>query len=161
MQVCPQAVSVVTTKAKDRLYGITVSSFTSVSLEPPLILVSIAKASRNHNVFTNAKELAVNLLADDQRSVSDRFAGRTQADERFDGLKIHYDKTSSPIIGGSCAYIECRNWKAYNGGDHSLVLGEVVHARRVTDKSPLIYYTRQYTTIISPESAPSPVEILW
>ncbi len=161
MRAYPQAVSVVTTKSKDRLYGITVSSFTSVSLEPPLVLVSIAKASRNHNVFVDAKELTVNLLADDQRSVSDRFAGKTQLNERFDGLRVYYDKTSSPIIGDGCAYIECLNWGVYDGGDHSLILGEVINAKRVSEKPPLLYYTQQYTTIIFPENAPSVSELLW
>jgi len=161
MRSHPQAVSVLTATENGKSYGITVSSFTSVSLEPPLVLLSIARAARNHAIFVNAKEFAVNLLADDQRSVSDRFAGRTQLSEKFEGLRVYSDATGAPIIADTRAYIECRNWRIHEGGDHSLILAEVINAKKLSEKPPLVYYAQQYTTISFPEG-PAPLEeILW
>jgi flavin reductase (DIM6/NTAB) family NADH-FMN oxidoreductase RutF len=161
MRVYPQGVTVVTTRGKDGLRGITVSSFISVSLEPPLLLVSISKKSANHGAFVRAKEFAVNFLADDQKSVSDRFAGRVELKERFEGLRHHFHSTHSPIIDGVRAFVECKTWRVFPAGDHSLLVGKVANAKKMSDKPPLVYYTQQYTTIVFPENAPSPPDILW
>jgi flavin reductase (DIM6/NTAB) family NADH-FMN oxidoreductase RutF len=147
MRVYPQGVTVVTTQTDDGPKGMTVSSFISVSLSPPLVLVSIAKGSPLDDPHGEAKGFAVNFLADDQKSVSDRFAGRTDALDRFDGLKFKLGVTGSPIIDGVRAVIECKTWRVYEGGDHSLVIGEVVAAQALSDKRPLVYYAQQYTTI--------------
>lgn len=151
MRAYPQGVTVVTTQADDGPKGITVSSFTSVSLSPPLVLISIAKESKPHDLYRKAKGFAVNFLADDQKSVSDRFAGRTEALDMFEGLKFKLGVTGSPIIDGVCAAIECKTWRVYEGGDHSLIIGEVVAAQAPSDKRPLVYYAQQYTTTEPPE----------
>ncbi len=156
MRAYPQGVTVVTRRADDGPKGITVSSFTSVSLSPPLVLVSIAKESKPHDLYRKAKGFAVNFLADDQKSVSDRFAGRTEALDMFEGLKFKLGVTGSPIIDGACAVIECKTWRVYEGGDHSLIIGEVVAAQVPSDKRPLVYYAQQYTTTEPPEH---PVEV--
>jgi flavin reductase (DIM6/NTAB) family NADH-FMN oxidoreductase RutF len=161
MRVYPQGVTVVTASTQKRMIGLTVSSFISVSLEPSLLLVSISKKSANHDTFLKAKEFAVNFLADDQKSVSDTFAGRLEIKERFEGLRYHFHKTKSPIIDGVRAFAECKTWEVHDGGDHSIILGEVVHAKKMNDKPPLVYYTQQYTTIVFPENAPSATDILW
>lgn len=146
MRMYPQGVTVVTTQADDGPKGMTVSSFTSVSLSPPLVLVSVAKGSQIHNQYREARGFAVNFLADDQKSVSDRFAGRTEDLDRFEGLKFRLGMTGSPIIDGVRAVIECKTWRVYEGGDHSLIIGEVVAAQVLSDKRPLVYYAQQYTT---------------
>ena len=151
MRAYPQGVTVVTTQSDDGPKGITVSSFTSVSLSPPLVLVSIAKGSEAHDLYRRAKDFAVNFLADDQRSVSDRFAGKTEARDMFEGLKFELGVTGSPIIDGALAVIECKTWRVYEGGDHSLIIGEVVATQAPTDKRPLVYYAQQYTTTETPE----------
>ena len=110
MRAYPQGVTVATTSSRDGPKGITVSSFTSVSLEPPLVLISIAKTSSVHGLFKGAGTYAVNFLADDQKSVSDRFAGRTKAKDRFEGIKFTKGVTGSPIIDGARAVIVCRAW---------------------------------------------------
>jgi len=161
MRVYPQGVTVVTTQADDGPKGITVSSFTSVSLNPPLVLVSIAKGSQLHDPYREAKAFAVNFLADDQKSVSDRFAGRTVAKDRFQGLKFRRGEFGSPIIDGVRAVIECKTWKVYEGGDHSLIIGEVVGAQALSDKKPLVYYSQQYTTTEPPERPAPPSDIIW
>jgi len=151
MRGYPQGVTVVTTQAEDGLKGITVSSFASVSLSPPLVLVFVAKGTKLHGLYRKAKGFAVNFLADDQESVSDRFAGRTEAPDMFEDLKFRLGVTGSPITDGARAVIECRTWKVYEGGDRSLIIGEVVAAEAPTDKRPPVYYDRQYTTTEPPE----------
>jgi flavin reductase (DIM6/NTAB) family NADH-FMN oxidoreductase RutF len=160
MRVYPQGVTVVTTDSGGPK-GLTVSSFTSVSLVPPLVLVSIAKGSTMHRVFLESKRFAVNFLADDQKSVSDRFAGRTQARDRFEGIKFAKGLTGSPIISGARAALECRSWAVYDGGDHSILVGEVVAAKTFNSKKPLVYYSQQYTTTEQMEYPAPPSDIVW
>lgn len=150
-----------TTRAADGPKGMTVSSFTSVSLNPPLILVSIARGSQLHDLFRDAKGFAVNFLADDQKSVSDRFAGRTEAQDRFEGLKFKSGVSGSPIIDGVRAVVECRAWRVYDGGDHSLIVGEVVAANAQSNKKPLVYYAQQYTTTEPPERPAPASDLIW
>jgi flavin reductase (DIM6/NTAB) family NADH-FMN oxidoreductase RutF len=161
MRVYPQGVTVVTSAAPDGPVGLTVSSFTSVSLDPPLVLISIAKSSGLHRVLKEAKAYAVNFLADDQKSVSDRFAGRTRATNRFEGIGFTKGATGSPIIAGARAVLECRAWKAYEGGDHSILIGEVVSAKALNSKRPLVYYSQQYTTTEAVEYPAPPSDIVW
>ena len=160
MRVYPQGVTVVTTDS-DGPKGLTVSSFTSVSLDPPLILVSIAKGSAMHDVLRGARAYAVNFLADDQKSVSDRFAGKTQSRDRFDGIEFAKGTTGSPIISGARAVLECNAWSAYEGGDHSIFVGEVVSAKALNSKRPLVYYSQQYTTTETMEYPAPPSDIVW
>ncbi len=160
MRVFPQGVTVVTTDSGGPK-GLTVSSFTSVSLDPPLVLVSIAKGSAIHDLLRDAKFYAVNFLADDQKSLSDRFAGRTQAKDRFEGVSFSKGATGSPVISGVRAVLECRAWRAYEGGDHSILIGEVVSAKTLTSKRPLIYFQQQYTTTEPVEYPAPPSDIVW
>ncbi len=161
MRAYPQGVTVATTSSHEGPRGITVSSFTSVSLEPPLVLISIAKNSAVHDLFKGADAFAINFLADDQRSVSDRFAGRTNAKDRFEGIRFTKGVTGSPIIDGVRAIIECRAWEVYDGGDHSILVGEVVSARALNHKRPLVYYSQQYTTTEQMEYPAPPSDIVW
>jgi len=159
MRAFPQGVTVVTTQAEDGPKGITVSSFTSVSLNPPLVLVSLARGSDVHDFFLRAKSFAVNFLGDDQRSVSDLFAGRTPMKDRFDGVRFHRGLTDSPIIDGARAAIECDAWHVYDGGDHSIILGKVVKAFAISSGKPLVYYAQRYTTTEWPEQPSQPSDI--
>jgi flavin reductase (DIM6/NTAB) family NADH-FMN oxidoreductase RutF len=161
MRVYPQGVTVVTTKAIGGPKGITVSSFTSVSLDPPLVLVSIARTSALHDPLKNTSGFAVNFLADDQKSVSDRFAGRIDLKDRFEGLKFKEGVTGAPIIDGVRAFIECKPWKSHDGGDHSIIIGEVVAAKTLNAKRPLVYYAQQYTTTELMDYPAPPSDIVW
>jgi flavin reductase (DIM6/NTAB) family NADH-FMN oxidoreductase RutF len=161
MRVYPQGVTVVTMVGEKGPIGITVSSFTSVSLAPPLVLVSIAKSSALHEILSHAKKYAVNFLADDQKSVSDRFAGRTGGEDRFAGIKSTKGVTGAPVIAGARAVIECKAWQTYEGGDHSILVGEVVSAKALSSKRPLVYYSQQYTTTELMEYPAPPSDIVW
>jgi flavin reductase (DIM6/NTAB) family NADH-FMN oxidoreductase RutF len=161
MRAYPQGVTVVTAKANGKLWGMTASSFICVSLEPPLVLVSMMKNSVTYEAFVKANFFAINLLGDDQKSVSDRFAGRVSLKDRFEGLKYHVDISDAPIIQGVIGYIECRKWREYDGGDHTLMIGEVINAKKLNRKSPLIYYAQQYTSLAHPEFFPTTAELMW
>jgi len=161
MRAYPQGVTIVTTASGGSPKGMTVSSFTSVSLDPPLVLVSIAKSSALHDLFRDSPAFAVNFLAEDQRSVSDRFAGRTELKDRFHGLKFKEGTLGSPLIEGARAVVECRMWKGYDGGDHTILVGEVVDAKTLNGKKPLVYYSQQYTTTETLEFPAPPSDIVW
>jgi len=161
MRVFPQGVTVVTTTGPDGPCGITVSAFTSISVTPPLIMISISKQSSFYAPLMESKQFAVNLLADDQKSVSDRFAGRHDVSNRFEGIGYGQGVTGMPIIWGVRAFVECRTWKVHDGGDHSLILGEVVRAGKLNDKQPLVFYGQTYTTTERVELASPPQETMW
>ena len=161
MRVFPQGVTVVTTMTPEGPKGLTVSAFTSISLKPPLVLVSISRASRVHSYFMQSDVFAVNLLADDQKSVSRRFAGADGTADRFRGMDFTEGQTGSPVIKGVRAVVECRKWKVYDGGDHSVFIGEVARAEKLNEKPPLVFYQQQYTTTEKQEAAPQPGEMMW
>jgi len=161
MRVFPQGVTVVAAMDGKKPYGITVSAFTSVSVDPPLVLISISKVSSVHKALLKAKGFAVSFLADDQSSVSDRFAGRDDVADRFEGIGFVAGVTGAPIIKGSRAVVECRVWKVYDGGDHSLLIGEVIKAEKLSSKPPLVFYLHQYTTTESVDHTIPPSDHMW
>jgi len=161
MRVFPQGVTVVAMMTPEGPRGVTVSAFTSISLNPPLVLVSLSKASRLHPHLAQSSGFSINLLADDQRSVSMRFAGMDEAADRFKGIDFTPGKTGAPIIRGVRAVVECKTWRVYDGGDHSIFIGEAVAAQKLNDKPPLVFYQQQYTTTEKREPIPQPPETMW
>ncbi len=161
MRSYPQGVTVVTCSLGGKVLGLTVSAFTSISLDPPLIMVSVSKQSKFHQAMVDCKNFAVNILAEDQKTVSDRFAGRLGLVDKFEGIEYFFEKTGSPIIKGVIAFMECEKYSIYEGGDHSIVLGKVLNAKKLSNKFPLVYYNQQYTTILPPEKAYVAEEIMW
>ncbi|MCU1237986.1 MAG: flavin reductase domain protein FMN-binding [Candidatus Solibacter sp.] len=122
-------------------HGLTVNSFTSVSLEPPLILISLGHQVTTIDHFRWAKYFGINVLTADQRHLSDRFARKGH--DRFDGLEWRPGVTGVPILPGVLAAIECAVYRIVPMGDHDLFVGEVVHAT-VADGNPLIYFASSY-----------------
>jgi flavin reductase len=112
-------VAVVTFDTDQGRHGITVNSFTSVSLEPPLVLVSIARTTRSHDELAG-RPFTVNVLGAEQRALASNFAGKPTGEPRW------IEGTVAPRLAGVLSYFECTPWAAYDGGDHTLYLGEVV-----------------------------------
>ena len=138
-------VTVVTTKAEDdRLAGITVSAFSSVSLEPPLILVCIDTRASLHALLKEGAQFAVNILNAEQELISRRFASRDE--DRFSGTGYTIGENGAPLLTGALATIECRVVQSYPGGDHSIVVGEVEHAT-VAEGKPLAYFRGGYAQL--------------
>lgn len=138
-------VTVVTTSdASGELFGLTVSAFCSVSLEPPLILVCIEKTTRCHDAFRDAGRFVVNILGEDQKDVSERFA--SQATDKFSGTMYGLNTRGIPVLEGSIAIIECRLSSSYEGGDHTIFVAEVENAA-AADNGPLVYFNSEYRGI--------------
>jgi len=122
-------------------HGLTVSSFTSVSLSPPLILICLGHEVTVIEHFLAARFFGLSVLTEDQRHLSERFARK--GEDRFNGVAWEPGKTGAPLIPGSIAGIECETRQRISSGDHDILIGEMVHAR-VTEGNPLIYYASRY-----------------
>jgi flavin reductase (DIM6/NTAB) family NADH-FMN oxidoreductase RutF len=117
-------VTVITTRLEDgRFFGLTASSFNSVSLDPPLVLWSLAQSATSLPLFTGNTHYVVNILAADQAALAERFAQRI--DNRFDGVEYSLSHTGLPILKGAAAWFECHNRSRYPEGDHVIFVGEV------------------------------------
>lgn len=138
-------VTVVTTKdAAGNLYGITVSAFCSVSLDPPLVLICIEKATGSHFAFHESGIFAVNVLSAGQAALSERFA--SQLPDKFDGLDFNLNLDGLALLSGCLATLECRVKQTFDGGDHSIFIGMVEKAA-VHDGDPLVYFIGDYRLI--------------
>jgi flavin reductase (DIM6/NTAB) family NADH-FMN oxidoreductase RutF len=122
-------------------HGLTVSSFTSVSLEPPLVLICLGHRVTVIDIFRKAKYFGINVLGADQQEMSDRFARKGQ--DRFGGLTWEAGKTGVPLLPGSIARIECTVHEWFTSGDHDILVGQMVGAT-VEDGAPLIYFSSRY-----------------
>lgn len=141
-------VTIVTTRSGDTVHGMTANAFCSVSLTPPLVLVSIAKGLRSHGLITAAGIFAVNLLSLGQMALAERFAGRVpEMEDRFSGLDYGSAETGSPILPESLAWVDCRLWATYDGGDHTLFLGEVLAGEVLAPQPPLLYYQSRWSQL--------------
>jgi flavin reductase (DIM6/NTAB) family NADH-FMN oxidoreductase RutF len=136
-------VTIVTARDGDRIHGMTVSAFTEVSLEPPLVLMCADVKSNTHPVIAAGEVFAVNILARDQVPLSNRFASKKDEDKRFDGLDYEIGETGAPLIADSVANLDCRLVAAHSHGDHVVYIGEVVDLR-LRDREPLLYHGGSY-----------------
>lgn len=135
-------VTVVTTRdAKGRSLGLTVTAFSSVSLDPPLVLVCVDHRSEAHVGFRDAGLFGVSILAEGQQELSKRFAAGGAA--KFKGLELPAGQTGVPLIPGAVAHLECRVKATHEAGDHRIYVGEVL-AVNVTPGRPLLYHDRDY-----------------
>jgi len=139
-------VTVVTTRDEaGQPSGITVSSFASLSLEPPLVLICIDKRTHIHSLLVEGRHFAVNVLAEDQEILSRRFASRDV--DRFSGTGYTDGVTGVPILNDVLTAIECRVVQVCTGGDHTIFIGEVEHAL-VSDGKPLAYFRGGYAQLV-------------
>lgn len=142
-------VTVVTTKLDNLVYGITVSSFSSLSMDPRLILVSLQDSNHLPHMIRKSKQFGVSILATGQEGVSAYFStsGRSPS-EHFDGdFETVNIETGCPLISGAIAQIDCELEEALPGGDHTIAIGRVVGANFDTEKLPLMYFRRGYRTL--------------
>jgi 3-hydroxy-9,10-secoandrosta-1,3,5(10)-triene-9,17-dione monooxygenase reductase component len=138
-------VTVVATRQPDgKPCGLTANAVTSVSLVPPLVLVCVDKRSETYPHFATAGAFTVNMLTEDQRDLSSRFA--VSGGEKFHGVGFHWGRNGAPIIDGCLAYLECRVVHAYGGGDHTIYVGEVETAGSAEGR-PLLFYKGAYGSL--------------
>jgi flavin reductase (DIM6/NTAB) family NADH-FMN oxidoreductase RutF len=139
-------VTAVTTAHENQLRGITISAFSSVSLDPPSVLICIAKDATMGEMIAASGIFAVNILSDDQEFLSERFAARAPiVNEKFDGVPYRTAVTGAPILEESIAWYDCRVTATHDGGDHTVFIGRV-EAIGLGDaaRAPLLYYANRY-----------------
>lgn len=130
--------------ADDLRVGMTVNSFAALSLDPPLVLWSIAKSAFSLPVFEAASHFAINMLADDQADVAGHFASRGIVD-KFAGVAVRRGLGNAPLLGGLAATIECVQHQLVDGGDHLILIGRVERIA-VSGKRPLVFCQGSYAT---------------
>ncbi len=156
MRRVPSPVTVVTAATAEEMRGITIGSFTSVSLNPPLISFNVSHRARMHAVLLKAERFAVHLLRAEQVYLSQRFAepGLSGA-EQFAGLAYRVEGHGMPILEGVLAVLYCRPYSRLEAGDHTIFVGEVYDLEAHEDGLPVLYYNRAYR-VVGETLAPGP-----
>jgi flavin reductase (DIM6/NTAB) family NADH-FMN oxidoreductase RutF len=141
-------VTVITTQDGDQVHGMTANAFMSVSLRPPLVVISVDRRAKMHALLHEGRRYGISVLADEQRALSDRFAGRTgEGTEEVEFDLVH----ETPLVRGALAHLVARVMRSYWGGDHSLFLGQVEYAR-YGEGQPLLFHGGRYEHLL--ERAP-------
>ncbi|WP_417226923.1 flavin reductase [Amphritea sp.] len=140
----PTGVTVITTRDEQgEPVGVTASSFNSVSIDPPLILWSIDKGAHSLATFENTEFFAVNVLSRDQVETSNRFASR--GEDKFKDVEYTQGVGDSPLLSDYSAQFECKTWAVYEGGDHLILVGEVIDYRYRDSNLPLVFTRGSYS----------------
>jgi flavin reductase (DIM6/NTAB) family NADH-FMN oxidoreductase RutF len=146
MRYFASAVTVVTSALDSgELFGLTVSAFTSVSLSPPLVLICIRNESTAISLFEQSKKYCVNVLAEDQQPIAEKFSLQGEAG-RFQKLDYHFGIGGSPIIEGCIGYVDCKIVQSIPVGDHTLFIAEALDIKQ-QKKPPLLYIDRHYVRL--------------
>ncbi|HEX9597463.1 MAG TPA: flavin reductase family protein [Anaerolineales bacterium] len=145
-------ITIVAASHADVMHGMTVNSFTSLSLVPPLVSISLEKVTRTYQLVVSSGVFAATILSEDQRSLSDRFAGLdSEQSNRFEGLETFTLGTGSPILSQGLAFFDCRVLSLHDAGTHTVFISEVAACGRFSDSAdqqPLVYFNRGYRKIV-------------
>jgi flavin reductase (DIM6/NTAB) family NADH-FMN oxidoreductase RutF len=144
MRRWPSGVAIVSSVYKQTFHGLTANSFTSVSIKPPIVSVTINNLTRTHHMIQDSGIFGITILSETQADLSERFAGRTHEDDRFKGLDIFTLISGVPLIFGGAAHLDCRIIYSYGMPNSTLFLGEVTSAQISETITPLIYFNREY-----------------
>jgi flavin reductase (DIM6/NTAB) family NADH-FMN oxidoreductase RutF len=137
-------VTIVTFRSNGIAHGLTVNAFSSLSLVPALILICIKKEGTSHTLLLESDNFAVNILCEKQADLAQRFANsELKSDERFKNTELQ-PKISQPVFLDNLSYLICKTVQRYDGGDHSIFIGEVQDVGINPDKKPLIYYSSAF-----------------
>lgn len=144
----PSGVTVVTAGVGDGPVGFTCQSFSALSLQPPLVLFCPSRTSRTWAVIRERGQFCINVLADSHSPLSQAFA-RSGAD-KFDGVDWAPSPLGNPVLDGVVAWLDCRLWAEYDGGDHTVVVAELLDVASDTDRPPLLFHRGAYATPSAP-----------
>jgi 3-hydroxy-9,10-secoandrosta-1,3,5(10)-triene-9,17-dione monooxygenase reductase component len=148
-------VTVVTSMAGSRPVGFACQSFSSLSLDPPLVLFCPSLASRTWPAIRCTGAFCVNVLAEEQRELSARF-GRSGAQDRFAGLDWSLSPGGAPVLGGALTWVDCVVEAEHAAGDHLVVIGRVTELGPAGERRPLLFYRGDYTVAEVPEDSGPP-----
>jgi flavin reductase (DIM6/NTAB) family NADH-FMN oxidoreductase RutF len=150
----PTGVCVVTCAVAGTRLGMTMSSFNSLSLDPPLVLFSIDRRSSSLHLWEQAKGYAINVLAENQKDISNRFS--RSLSNKWEGTSCTLGCFDAPVLPGVAAVFECAAWATHDGGDHALFIAEVKRFRAAPDRHPLVFGKGRYATL-QPTEFPAPL----
>ena len=147
-------VTVVAARYGPFMAGMTANAIATISVDPPILMASIARKAETHIAIVGSHAFSVSVLADDQEGLAECFAQPTTADKlkRFCDAPWHEAETGSPILEGAIAYFDCRLTDRYAGGDHTIFVGEIVAAGYREDAAPLLWFGSRYRRL-APEDA--------
>lgn len=148
-------VAIVTTSLDGHDVGMTINSFNSVSLDPPMVLWSLAKSSASLDTFTNSGYFAIHILSAEQQELSQCFA--TRGIDKFAGVEVKRGEGNVPIIQGCSAVFHCKTAYKYEGGDHEIFVGEVLKFEHF-EKSPLVFHAGKYALAVAKQKEPEAKE---
>lgn len=145
-------VSVVSARHGPLLAGMTANAIASISIDPPLMMASIARKAETHGAIIGSHAFSISILAADQQELAECFARPTTASKLtgFCGAAWHEAETGSPILEGALAYFDCRLLERHDGGDHTIFIGEIVAAGYREDAEPLLWYASGYRRLAAP-----------
>ncbi len=151
MRAWTTGVVIVTSMFEGQQYGMTVHSFTSISLEPPLICVTLKRLTHTHDLVVKSGMFSVTILTAAQKELSDRFAGKVpNLVDRFAGIQTETISLDSPVFKDGLAYFDCRVVNSVPVGENTLFIAEVLDARGEGEGQPLVYHNREYWKLIKP-----------
>jgi flavin reductase (DIM6/NTAB) family NADH-FMN oxidoreductase RutF len=147
MRAWSAGVSVVTSVHDNQQSGATVNSFTSISLEPPLLTVALQKTSRTHDLILKSRIFGLTMLSAEQAHLADLFAGKITAEDRFAGLQTGTLVTGAPLIVGGLAWLDCRVADTFDAVSSTLFIAEALAAQTMNEGMPLVYHNREYWSL--------------
>ena len=140
-------VTIITTKdVSGKPFGLTANAFSSLSLDPPLVLICVDKKVDCYACFDQSKVFVVNILSEGQDQLSTRFA--TKGIEKFEGVAVRQGNLGVPLLEGAVAHIECTLTSAYEGGDHTIYIGEIQSVAASGDR-PLLFFKGKYSRLLA------------
>ncbi len=141
-------VTVITTAAGDQLHGMTANAVSSLSLDPVMVLICVDKTTHTHRVLDEGGVFTVNVLGEHQEAVSRVFAKKSEPETgTLRGEPFRLGETGAPILSDCLAFLECRVAGTFDGGDHTIFLGQVVSEGVVEEMRPLLFYRGGYHTL--------------
>ena len=148
MRQWASGVSIVTARYAETQHGMTVNSFISISLEPPRVLVSLERGRFTHELVEHSGYFGVSVLSDQQKEISERFAGRvSETGDRFAGLATFQLVSQTPLLSEALAVFDCRVVEAHPVGTHTLFIGEVLAIQSQEGGLPLLYFNQAYRKV--------------
>ncbi len=144
----PTGVTVITARAGDGLFGCTANAVTSLSLDPPLMLVCLDRRTNTHPRLIEARAFGINVIeaAPGSEELCLLFAGKSG--EKFRGLEYRDGITGAPILAAALSWLECELDRTYDGGDHTIFVGRVVAAEQTKGRLPIVFHRGRFTTVV-------------
>ena len=148
MRAWSSGVAVVTAVYEGRKSGATVNSFTSISLEPAMLTITLQKSARTHELISRSRAFGLTILSAEQSKISDLFAGKiVEVEDRFAGLQTQTLVSGSPLLVGGLAWLDCRVVETFDAGNSTLFIAEALMAQSTGDGQPLVYHNREYWSL--------------